>query len=209
MICDPPFSHSCSLGVCFSLPALPALWQRACCQIKMQLQAALENGCQTTDWRPFWPEAARRGAGFMHCFSGNPFCGQARERHAVKHDAAGCSRRRRGQRGGKRMQKKEFCFFPVFLSHKDFPFPVFRLLCLSPRRRLHALCRALCENYLLLWVASIASITAARIPPRSSVATPRMVVPAGEQTASFIAPGCSPVSSCRRPVPAIICAARR
>ena len=41
--------------------------------------------------------------------------------------------------------------------------------------------------------ASTAFITAALSPPRSSAATPLIVVPPGEQTASFIAPGCEPV----------------
>ena len=41
----------------------------------------------------------------------------------------------------------------------------------------------------------IASITAARKPFSSSTRTASMVVPPGEQTISFSAPGCSPVSS--------------
>ena len=45
------------------------------------------------------------------------------------------------------------------------------------------------------WIASMASITAARRPPRSSAATPTMVVPPGEHTASFIAAGCWPLST--------------
>ena len=53
-------------------------------------------------------------------------------------------------------------------------------------------------------MASTASMTAARRPPRSSAATPTMVVPPGEQTASFMAPGCCPVASWSLPVPATI-----
>ncbi len=49
----------------------------------------------------------------------------------------------------------------------------------------------------------IASITAARKPSSSSTRTASMVVPPGEQTISFSAPGCSPVSSTilRNPLP--------
>ena len=43
--------------------------------------------------------------------------------------------------------------------------------------------------YYLLSMASMASITALLKPLRSNVATPTIVVPAGEHTASFIAPG--------------------
>ena len=43
-------------------------------------------------------------------------------------------------------------------------------------------------------MASMASITHPRKPSFSSAATPLMVVPPGEHTASFIAPGCVPVS---------------
>ena len=43
-------------------------------------------------------------------------------------------------------------------------------------------------------IASMASITHPRKPSFSSAATPLMVVPPGEHTASFIAPGCVPVS---------------
>ena len=45
---------------------------------------------------------------------------------------------------------------------------------------------------------------AERIPAASSSATPRMVVPPGEHTASFIAPGCMPVAICSLAVPATI-----
>ena len=64
-------------------------------------------------------------------------------------------------------------------------------------------------RFYLFWMASTALMTAARIPPRSSSATPTMVVPPGEHTASFIAPGWAPVSTCMRPVPATIWPARR
>ena len=57
---------------------------------------------------------------------------------------------------------------------------------------------------LLVSIASIASITAERKPFLSSAATPMIVVPPGEQTASFIAPGCAPVSSWSFAVPASI-----
>ena len=50
-------------------------------------------------------------------------------------------------------------------------------------------------------IASIASITAERKPWCSSALTPLIVIPPGEQTASFIAPGWVPVSTCILPVP--------
>ena len=52
-------------------------------------------------------------------------------------------------------------------------------------------------------------MTAARKPCCSSWATPRMVVPPGEHTASFMAPGCWPVARWSFPVPASIWAASR
>ena len=53
-------------------------------------------------------------------------------------------------------------------------------------------------------MASMAAMTDPRKPSRSSSPTPTIVVPPGEQTASFITPGCCPVSSCSLPVPTII-----
>ena len=58
-------------------------------------------------------------------------------------------------------------------------------------------------------MASMALITAPRNASFSSDATPLMVVPPGEHTASFMAPGCVPVSRCSFAVPIIIWAARR
>lgn len=58
-------------------------------------------------------------------------------------------------------------------------------------------------------MASMASNTAPRNRRRSSSATPTIVVPPGEQTASLSCAGCKPDSSSSRPVPATICPAMR
>ena len=55
--------------------------------------------------------------------------------------------------------------------------------------------------------AITASMAALRNPPASSARTPWMVLPPGLHTASFSAPGCSPVSSASAAVPSSICAA--
>ena len=56
---------------------------------------------------------------------------------------------------------------------------------------------------------SMASITAERNPCFSSAATPTMVVPPGEHTATYMAPGSAPLSTSSFPVPATICPASR
>jgi tryptophan synthase beta chain len=55
--------------------------------------------------------------------------------------------------------------------------------------------------------ASMASITAARMPFSSSTLTAWMVVPPGEHTISFNSPGCFPVSSTILALPSTDCAA--
>ncbi len=57
--------------------------------------------------------------------------------------------------------------------------------------------------------ASTAPITLPRSPISSSVCTPSIVVPPGEQTISFSSPGCFPVSSKSFALPITLCAARR
>ena len=58
-------------------------------------------------------------------------------------------------------------------------------------------------------MASTASMTEPRKPSFSSWATPLMVVPPGEQTASFMAPGWVSVAMYSAPTPSTILAAKR
>ena len=55
----------------------------------------------------------------------------------------------------------------------------------------------------------MADITLPRKPVFSNSLTPLIVVPPGEQTASFMIPGCSLFSKYKAPTPSIILAARR
>ena len=61
--------------------------------------------------------------------------------------------------------------------------------------------------YFVCMIASIALMAALRRPFSSREATPLMVVPPGEHTASLSTAGCLPVSTAILPVPAIICPA--
>ena len=61
--------------------------------------------------------------------------------------------------------------------------------------------------YFACMIASIALMAALRRPFSSREATPLMVVPPGEHTASLSTAGCLPVSTAILPVPAIICPA--
>ena len=72
-----------------------------------------------------------------------------------------------------------------------------------------ALIRALIVSlsYFACMIASIALMAALRRPFSSREATPLMVVPPGEHTASLSTAGCLPVSTAILPVPAIICPA--
>ena len=72
-----------------------------------------------------------------------------------------------------------------------------------------ALFRALIVSlpYFACMIASIALMAALRRPFSSREATPLMVVPPGEHTASLSTAGCLPVSTAILPVPAIICPA--
>lgn len=74
---------------------------------------------------------------------------------------------------------------------------------------LHCGVFSLCRYQSRPSMASTASITAPRKPLRSNSATPRMVVPPGEQTASLSTPGCRPVANCSLPAPATVWATMR
>ena len=58
-------------------------------------------------------------------------------------------------------------------------------------------------------MASMHSMHAERSPAFSSAATPQIVVPFGEHTASFKTPGCCPVTCISFALPSTVCAIRR